>query len=76
MVENFVRVDGEISQEIWEELTEYIDENKNCRRSSKKFYLKQISKLALAFKEDIEFEKEKYRKKYQERDKRLKELID
>jgi len=48
------RVDGKIDQHKWEELKEYIDQNKETDRHSKQFYLEKITSIALKHKRERE----------------------
>jgi len=49
-----VDIHTELDEEVWEELTEFIDEHKSVRREGKKWYGEQIAKLALIAKRQHE----------------------
>lgn len=61
-----IRVDGKLDKEDWEELKEYIDENKESRKHSKQFYLEKIKEMALTLKETREEEERKTHDSYKE----------
>jgi len=70
-----MRVDGEIPDDQWKELTDFIDEWKSSRKSSKKFYMKQIAKMAEKFKKKQESELEEAARGYRNVERQLKQII-
>jgi hypothetical protein len=76
MSEEHIRVDGKLDKEDWEELTEYIDENKDSRKHSKQFYLEKIKELALSLKRKREEEERETHESYKELRENIKEDLD
>lgn len=68
-----IRVDGKLDSEDWEELKEYIDENKEVRRHSKQFYLERIKDMALTLKKKREEEEKETHQSYQKLRDQIKE---
>ena len=64
--EEKTRIDGKLSSEKYEELKEYIDENKDTRRHSKQFYLEKITELALSLKRQREEQERQTHQEYKE----------
>ena len=54
--EGMVNVQTEVPEEEFEELKEFIDEHKDTRKRSKKFYAQKIFELALLRKKEFEEE--------------------
>lgn len=54
--EDSVNVQTEIPEEQWEEMKQFIDEHKDTRKRSKKFYAQKIFELALLRKREFEEE--------------------
>jgi len=54
--EGMVNVQTEIPEEEFEEMKEFIDEHKDTRKRSKKFYAQKIFELALLRKREFEEE--------------------
>ena len=71
-----VRVDGEIEDDRWKKLTDFIDEWKSSRKSSKKFYMQQIAKMAEKFKEQQTSELEEAAKGYRRVERTVSEIIE
>jgi len=71
-----IRVDGKLDQEDWEELVEYIDENKESRKHSKQFYLEKIKELALTLKRKREEEERETKQSYKQLRNEIKEDLD
>lgn len=64
--EEKTRIDGKLASEKYEELKEYIDENKESRRHSKQFYLEKIAELALSLKRQREEQERETHQEYKE----------
>lgn len=60
-----VRAEGEIDEEIWKQLTDFIDQRKSSRKRSKKFYIEQIAKMAFHFMEERRDELEELSERYE-----------
>ena len=71
--EEKTRIDGKLSSEKYEELKEYIDENKESRRHSKQFYLEKITELALSLKRQREEQERETHQEYKELRKDIKD---
>ena len=71
-----VRVDGEIEDDRWKKLTDFIDEWKSSRKSSKKFYMQQIAKMAEKFKEQQKNKLEEAAKGYRRVERTVSEIIE
>lgn len=71
--EEKTRIDGKLSSEKYEELKEYIDENKDTRRHSKQFYLEKIAELALSLKRQREEQERETHQEYKELRKDIKD---
>jgi hypothetical protein len=54
--DGMVNVQTEIPEELFEEMKEFIDEHKDTRKRSKKFYAQKIFRLALLRKREFEEE--------------------
>ena len=67
------RVDGRVDKEKWDELQDYIDENKNSRKHSKQFYLEKITEMALSLKRNREKEERETHQSYKDLRKQIKE---
>jgi len=52
--EGMVNIQTEVPEEEFEEMKEFIDEHKDTRKRSKKFYAQKIFKLALLRKREFE----------------------
>jgi len=71
-----MRVDGEIENDRWKKLTDFIDEWKSSRKSSKKFYMQQIAKMAEKFKEQQKNKLEEAAKGYRRVERTVSEIIE
>lgn len=71
-----MRVDGEIEDDRWKQLTEFVDEWKSSRKSSKKYYLSQIAKMAEKFKNQQESELEEAAKGYRRVERTVSDIIE
>jgi hypothetical protein len=70
------RVDGKIETEKWEELKEYIDQNKETDRHSKQFYIEKITSLALKHKREREEQEAEAYSNYKELRQKIKADMD
>ena len=67
------RVDGRVNKEKWDELQDYIDENKESRKHSKQFYLEKVTDMALTLKRKREKEERETHQSYKDLRKQIKQ---